>query len=217
MHHLSHSIWFPNPEEADNEGFLAIGGDLTVKRLMHAYRSGIFPWFDEYQPILWWSPDPRMVLFLKDLKVSKSLKKTIQKNKFNITYNTCFTEVIKNCSQIKRDGQQGTWITKQMEEAYIKLNKIGHATSVEVWLENELVGGLYGIDLIDKKVFCGESMFSSVSDASKVGLYYLVEKLKAKKYQLIDCQMYTPHLERLGAKEIPRKEFLKYLSIKNDI
>lgn len=212
MHHLSHSIWFPNPEEADYEGFLAIGGDLSVKRLMHAYRSGIFPWFDEHQPILWWSPDPRMVLFLKDLKVSKSLKKTIQKNKFNITFNTCFSEVIKSCSQIKREGQQGTWITKQMEEAYIKLHKIGHATSVEVWLENELVGGLYGIDLIDKKVFCGESMFSSVSDASKVGLYYLVEKLKARNYQLIDCQMYTPHLERLGAKEIPRKEFLKYLS-----
>ena len=212
MHHLSHSIWFPNPEEADIEGLLAIGGDLSVKRLMHAYRSGIFPWFDDYQPILWWSPDPRMVLFLDDFKVSKSLKKTIQKKKFTITYNTCFIEVIKNCSQIKREGQQGTWITSQMEEAYIQLHKKNYAVSIEVWLEDKLVGGLYGIDLIDKKVFCGESMFSKKSDASKVGFYYLVEQLKAKNYLFIDCQMYTSHLERLGATEIPRKKFLKYLS-----
>ena len=211
MHHLSHSIWFPNPEEADKEGLLAIGGDLSVKRLMHAYRSGIFPWFDDFQPILWWSPDPRMVLFLDKLKISKSLKRTIQKKKFTITYNTCFRKVIKNCSQIKREGQQGTWITSQMEDAYIQLHKKNYAVSIEVWLEDELVGGLYGIDLIDKKVFCGESMFSKESDASKVGLYYLVEQLKAKNYQLIDCQMYTSHLERLGAEEIPRNEFLKYL------
>ncbi|MFT5248514.1 MAG: leucyl/phenylalanyl-tRNA--protein transferase [bacterium] len=211
MHHLSHSIWFPYPEEADTEGLLAIGGDLSVKRLMHAYRSGIFPWFDDYQPILWWSPDPRMVLFLDNFKVSKSLQKTIQKNKFTITFNTCFEEVIKNCSQIKREGQQGTWITSQMQEAYLQLHKIGYATSVEVWLEDELVGGLYGIDLIDKKVFCGESMFSNVSDASKVAFYFLVEQLKTKNYQFIDCQMYTPHLERLGATEIPREKFLKYL------
>ena len=211
MHHLSHSIWFPYPEEADTEGLLAIGGDLSVKRLMHAYRSGIFPWFDDYQPILWWSPDPRMVLFLDNFKVSKSLQKTIQKNKFTITFNTCFEEVIKNCSQIKREGQQGTWITSKMQEAYLKLHKIGYATSVEVWLEDELVGGLYGIDLIDKKVFCGESMFSNVSDASKVAFYYLVAQLKTKNYQFIDCQMYTPHLERLGATEIPRERFLKYL------
>ena len=212
MHHLSNSIWFPNPEEADKEGLLAIGGDLSIKRLMHAYRSGIFPWFEDYQPILWWSPDPRMVLFLDNFKVSKSLQKTIQKKKFTITYNACFSEVIRNCSQIKREGQQGTWITNQMQEAYLQLHKIGHATSVEIWLDDELVGGLYGIDLIDKKVFCGESMFSKVSDASKVGFYYLVAKLKAKNYQLIDCQMYTAHLERLGAKEIPRNEFLKYLN-----
>ena len=211
MHHLSHSIWFPNPEEADTEGLLAIGGDLSVKRLMHAYRSGIFPWFDDYQPILWWSPDPRMVLFLDNFKVTKSLQKTIQKNKFTITYNTCFSEVIKNCSKIKRDGQVGTWITQQMEDAYIHLNKVGHAVSVEVWLDSQLVGGLYGIDLLDKRVFCGESMFSKESDASKVAFNFLVEKLKAKNYQLIDCQMHTPHLERLGAIEIPRNDFLKYL------
>ena len=212
MHHLSNSIWFPNPEEADKEGLLAFGGDLSVKRLMHAYRSGIFPWFDDYQPILWWSPDPRMIMFLDDFKVSKSLEKIIHKNKFTITYNTCFREVIRNCSQIKREGQQGTWITSQMQEAYLQLHELGLATSVEIWLGDELVGGLYGIDLIDKKVFCGESMFSKVSDASKVGFYYLVAQLKAKNYQLIDCQMYTTHLERLGAKEIPRNEFLKYLN-----
>ena len=212
MHHLSNSIWFPNPEEADKEGLLAFGGDLSVKRLMHAYRSGIFPWFDDYQPILWWSPNPRMIMFLDDFKVSKSLEKIIHKNKFTITYNTCFREVIRNCSQIKREGQQGTWITSQMQEAYLQLHELGLATSVEIWLGDELVGGLYGIDLIDKKVFCGESMFSKVSDASKVGFYYLVAQLKAKNYQLIDCQMYTTHLERLGAKEIPRNEFLKHLN-----
>tara|TARA_B110000211_G_scaffold220930_1_gene268030 strand:+ start:387 stop:1028 length:642 start_codon:yes stop_codon:yes gene_type:complete len=212
MHHLSNSIWFPNPEEADKEGLLAFGGDLSVKRLMHAYRSGIFPWFDDYQPILWWSPDPRMIMFLDDFKVSKSLEKIIHKNKFTITYNTCFREVIRNCSQIKREGQQGTWITSQMQEAYLQLHELGLATSVEIWLGDELVGGLYGIDLIDKKVFCGESMFSKVSDASKVGFYYLVAQLKAKNYQLIDCQMYTTHMERLGAKEIPRNEFLKHLN-----
>lgn len=212
MHHLSNSIWFPNPEEADKEGLLAVGGDLSVKRLMHAYRSGIFPWFDDYQPILWWSPDPRMIMFLDDFKVSKSLEKIIHKNKFTITYNTCFREVIRNCSQIKREGQQGTWITSQMQEAYLQLHELGLATSVEIWLGDELVGGLYGIDLIDKKVFCGESMFSKVSDASKVGFYYLVAQLQAKNYQLIDCQMYTTHLERLGAKEIPRNEFLKHLN-----
>ena len=212
MHHLSQTIWFPNPEEADKDGLLSIGGDLSVKRLIHAYCSGIFPWFDEYQPILWWSPNPRMVMFLDDFKVSKSLKKIILKNKFTVTYNNCFEEVIKNCSQIKREGQQGTWINSQMQEAYLQLHKIGFATSIEVWLEDKLVGGLYGMDLKDKKVFCGESMYSYLSDASKVAFYYLVAQLKVKNYQLIDCQMYTPHLERLGAVEIPREKFLKYLN-----
>ncbi len=211
MHYLSHSIWFPKPEEADEEGLLAVGGDLSVKRLMHAYRSGIFPWYEEGQPILWWSPNPRMVLFLDNFKVSKSLQKTIKSKKFTVTFNTCFSEVIKNCSDIKREGQPGTWITSEMKKSYIKLNELGFAISVEVWLENELVGGLYGINLAEKKVYCGESMFSKTSDASKVGFYYLVELLKTKGYQLIDCQMYTPHLESLGATEIPRGEFFKIL------
>jgi len=214
MNYLSNSIWFPNPEDAAEDGLLAVGGDLSVKRLMHAYRSGIFPWFEDGQPILWWSPNPRMILFLEKFKVSKSLQKTIKKKIFNVTFNTCFSEVIKNCSQIKRNGQHGTWITSSMEEAYINLHQLGFATSVEVWIDEELVGGLYGVDLADKKIFCGESMFSKVSDASKVAFYNLVEILKLKNYQFIDCQMYTVHLESLGAEEIPRKDFLKALICK---
>ncbi len=212
MQILSKSIWFPNPNEADDDGLLAIGGDLSVKRLMNAYRSGIFPWYEKGQLLLWWSPNPRMVLFPENFKVSKSLRKTIKSNKFKVKFNTCFSEVIINCSQINRNGQQGTWITSEMVEAYIKLNNLGYALSVEVWFEDELVGGLYGIDLPDKKIFCGESMFSLMSDASKVGFYYLIEMLKQKEYQLIDCQMYTVHLESLGAEEISRTKFLNYLN-----
>ena len=212
MQLLSKSIWFPKPKEAAEDGLLALGGDLSVKRLMHAYRSGIFPWYEDGQPILWWSPNPRMVLFLEEFKVSKSLRKTIKSKKFTVTFNTCFSEVIKNCSQIKRNGQQGTWITSKMQEAYINLHNKNFAVSVEVWFEEKLVGGLYGIDLPDKKIFCGESMFSFVSDASKVGFYYLIEKLKQKEYQFIDCQMYTAHLESLGAVEISRDDFLKKLN-----
>ncbi len=211
MDYLTESLWFPNPEEADKDGLLAIGGDLSSARLLLAYHSGVFPWYEEGQPLLWWSPDSRMVLFPLDFKVSKSLQKTINSNKFKVTFNTCFSEVIKKCSMIKRNGQAGTWITQEMQDAYSELNKLGHAISVEVWKGENLVGGLYGIDLPNKKIFCGESMFSKVSDASKVGFYYLVEKLNEKSYKLIDCQMYTSHLESLGAVEMPRNEFLKFL------
>ena len=211
MYQLSKSIWFPSHEQSDKNGLIAVGGDLTEERLLHAYRSGIFPWFNEGQPLLWWSPDPRMILFPKKFKVSKSLKKTIFKNKYSITYNKSFEEVINCCSKIKREGQQGTWITKNMITAYLQLHKNGYAQSIEVWSDNQLIGGLYGVDLKEKKIFCGESMFSKKNDASKIALYYLVKKIKAKKYKLIDCQMYTPHLESLGAQEIPRNEFLKYL------
>ena len=211
MHYITESLWFPNPEEASEEGLLAIGGDLSIERLLLAYRSGIFPWYEDGQPIMWWSPEPRMVLFPSNFKVSKSLQKIIANNKFRITFDTCFSEIIKNCSIIKRDGQGGTWITNEMEKAYIQLHKKGHAHSVEVWEDDKLVGGLYGIDLVEQKVFCGESMFSKVSDASKVGFYYLLEKLKTMNYKLIDCQMYTSHLESLGATEIPRKEFSSFL------
>lgn len=211
MQELSKSIWFPNHDESNKDGLIAVGGDLSVERLMHAYHSGIFPWFNEGQPLLWWSPDPRMILLPESFKVSKSLKKTILSNKYKITLNTSFEEVINCCSKIKRKGQQGTWITKNMITAYLQLHKKGHAQSVEVWSDNQLVGGLYGIDLKEKKIFCGESMFSKKNNASKIALYYLVKKLKTENYRLIDCQMYTSHLESLGAQEIPRHEFLKYL------
>ncbi|MDB2494580.1 leucyl/phenylalanyl-tRNA--protein transferase [Flavobacteriaceae bacterium] len=211
MQELSKSIWFPNHDESNKDGLIAVGGDLSVERLMHAYHLGIFPWFNEGQPLLWWSPDPRMILLPESFKVSKSLKKTILSNKYKITLNTSFEEVINCCSKIKRKGQQGTWITKNMITAYLQLHKKGHAQSVEVWSDNQLVGGLYGIDLKEKKIFCGESMFSKKNNASKIAFYYLVKKLKTENYRLIDCQMYTSHLESLGAQEIPRHEFLKYL------
>ena len=213
MHYITESLWFPNPEEASEEGLLAIGGDLSIERLLLAYRSGIFPWYEDGQPIMWWSPEPRMVLFPSNFKVSKSLQKIIANNKFRITFDTCFSEIIKNCSIIKRDGQGGTWITNEMEKAYIQLHKKGHAHSVEVWEDDKLVGGLYGIDLVEQKVFCGESMFSKVSDASKVGFYYLIENLRLKNYKLIDCQMHTTHLESLGAIEISREKFLNYVAL----
>ena len=211
MQELSKSIWFPNHDESNKDGLIAVGGDLSVERLMHAYHLGIFPWFNEGQPLFWWSPDPRMILLPESFKVSKSLKKTILSNKYKITLNTSFEEVINCCSKIKRKGQQGTWISKNMITAYLQLHKKGHAQSVEVWSDNQLVGGLYGIDLKEKKIFCGESMFSKKNNASKIALYYLVKKLKTENYRLIDCQMYTSHLESLGAQEIPRHEFLKYL------
>jgi len=211
MYQLSSSLYFPDPEMALSDGLLAIGGDLSSERLLLAYRSGIFPWYDDAQPILWWSPDPRMVLIPENFKVSKSLRRTIKSQKFKITINQAFSEVINNCSSISRNGQRGTWITEEMEEAYISLNKLGHAMSIEVWENDVLVGGLYGVNLPEKKIFCGESMFSKVNDASKVAFFNLVSLLKEKNYKLIDCQLYTPHLESLGAVEITRKDFLKLL------
>jgi leucyl/phenylalanyl-tRNA--protein transferase len=211
MYFLNNNIEFPDIDTASEDGLLAVGGDLSAERLILAYRSGIFPWYEEGQPILWWSPDPRMVLYPSKLKISRTLKKTIESNRFNVTYNTKFSEVIEQCASLRRKGQSGTWITKEMIEAYIELHRIGFAKSVEVWLEEQLVGGLYGIDLSKKKIFCGESMFSLERDASKVALFHLVEKLKPMNYKLIDCQMYTQHLEKLGAEEIPRDEFQSYL------
>lgn len=208
---LDDSCWFPDPSQADEDGLLAVGGDLSPERVLLGYHSGIFPWYESDQPILWWSPDPRMVLFPKELKVSKSLKKTIRSSQFHVTFNKNFSEVIRQCANIGREGQDGTWITNEMITTYEILNKQGHACSVEVWEDDELVGGLYGIDLPVQKVFCGESMFSKVSNASKVGFYHWVQQLVRLDYKLIDCQMYTAHLERLGAVEIARKEFLRYL------
>lgn len=211
MVYLTDELWFPPFEFATRDGLLAVGGDLSVDRLLLAYRSGIFPWYSEGEPILWWSPDPRMVLFPKRLKVSKSLLKIIQKNEFSITFNTAFSDVIRKCAAIEREGQADTWITNDMVDVYQKLHELGHAHSVEVWRDDKLVGGLYGIDLPEQKVFCGESMFSKESNASKVAFYYLIKKLKAEEYTIVDCQVHTLHLESLGAEEIPRTEFLNYL------
>ncbi len=209
MYLLTEEIAFPPVSETSSEGILAFGGDLQPERLLLAYKNGIFPWYSEDEPIIWWSPDPRMVLFPQDLKVSKSMKQLLRKNAFKITYNQAFTEVIDACAKIYRPGQDDTWITEEMKEAYIELYKLKYAVSVEVWQDEKLVGGIYGIDL--GHIFCGESMFSKVSNASKYGFIHLVEQLKKNGYQLIDCQMYTDHLASLGAYEIPREVFLSYL------
>ncbi|WP_299218929.1 leucyl/phenylalanyl-tRNA--protein transferase [uncultured Aquimarina sp.] len=211
MYILNHFIDFPPVSDANEDGLLALGGDLSIPRLLSAYHNGIFPWYDEDQPILWFSPDPRMVLFPEDLKISKSMRQLIRKNYFEITFNKDFKQVIDNCASISRPDQFGTWITSDMQEAYIQLHKIGYAISVEVWKDEAIVGGLYGIWLEEKKVFCGESMFSKVSNASKYGFIKLVERLKEKGVKLIDCQVYTDHLASLGAKEISRDAFMEFL------
>jgi len=212
MYYVFNDLFFPPVTEADEDGILAIGGDLNPERLQLAYKSGIFPWFNEGEPILWWSPDPRMVLFLDELIVSKSMRNILNRNQFKITFNQNFAAVISNCQKIKRDGQNGTWISNEMIDAYCKLNELGIAKSVEVWQDEVLVGGLYGIDL--GHVFCGESMFSKVSNASKAAFISLVNKLKKENYELLDCQVYNPHLESLGCREIDREEFMSILKRK---
>ena len=211
MYLLTNDIEFPNPNQADANGLLAIGGDLSSKRLLKAYNSGVFPWYNENEPLLWWSPNPRMVLFPKELRISKSMRVILRKEVFKITFNKAFNEVIQECAKIKRHDQEDTWITNDMINAYIELHKEGHALSVEVWKEEKLVGGLYGIDLKDKKVFCGESMFSKESNASKAAFITLTKELNEKEYKIIDCQMHTSHLESLGAREIDRKKLLEIL------
>tara|TARA_R110000796_G_scaffold18693_6_gene56639 strand:- start:14475 stop:15110 length:636 start_codon:yes stop_codon:yes gene_type:complete len=206
---LNHRLLFPDVEKADDDGLLAVGGDLSPERLLLAYKNGIFPWFYEDSMILWWSPDPRMVLFPNKIKISKSMAQVIKSNKFRITWNTQFEEVVNACSAIKRKGQAGTWITPEMKSAYLKLHQMGIAKSIEVWENDNLVGGLYGIDL--GNVFCGESMFSRKSNASKFAFISLAKELQQKEYKLIDCQVHTAHLESLGAEEIPRKQFIKIL------
>ena len=213
MYLLDDQFWFPPQHLADESGLLAIGGDLSPERLLLAYQNGIFPWYNAGQPILWHSPDPRMVLFPSALKVSKSMRQLLRKELFEVTINKAFEKVIRACSGIPRAGQEATWITDDMIAAYIKLHKLGHAVSVEVWQEEQLVGGLYGIDLPEQKVFCGESMFSTVSNASKVGFITWVQQLHKRAYKLIDCQVYTEHLASLGAEEIPRTAFLEYLKM----
>ena len=202
---------FPPPDYADPSGLLAVGGDLSKERLLEAYRLGIFPWYSDDQPILWWSPDPRLVLDLKDFKISRSLRKTLKKAIFQVTFDHAFEQVIQACAVVPRAAQNGTWITEEMQEAYINLHGLGYAHSVESWLGGELVGGLYGVSL--GKAFFGESMFHLKTDASKVALATLVEKLKSWDFHFIDSQMTTEHMIRLGAKELPRRIFLKRLQL----
>lgn len=196
---------------ADDDGLLAVSRDLSPERLKEAYYKGIFPWYNEGQPVLWWSPDPRMVLFPEKLKIARSMRPLLNQDKFQVTYNQEFQKVIENCGNVDRKGQDGTWITPEIKENYLKLHEEGMALSTEVWDNDKLVGGLYGIYLRDKHIFCGESMFAKASNASKFGLIKLVQKLSREGVKLIDCQSYTSHLESLGAEEIPRKEFLRYL------
>ncbi|MBC3758207.1 leucyl/phenylalanyl-tRNA--protein transferase [Hyunsoonleella sp. SJ7] len=207
MKFLSEKLWFPEVTEATEDGILAIGGDLSVARLLLAYRSGIFPWFETDEPILWWSPDPRFVLFPEKLKVSKSMRQVLRNKDFEVTVNTAFNEVITECAIAKRSGQTGTWITRNMIKAYTELHHLGYAKSVEVWNNDQLIGGLYGIDL-GNGIFTGESMFAKESNASKVGFISFIQN---SEYKLVDCQVFTNHLASLGAEEMSRDEFLKYI------
>lgn len=209
MHFLTEALLFPPVTESSPEGLLAVGGDLSTERLLLAYQSGIFPWFEDGDPILWWSPVQRMVLFPEEFKVSKSMRNVINQGIFQVTFNTAFREVMVNCQTVKREGQYGTWISDDMIEAYCTLHELGKAMSVEVWQNDTLVGGLYGVDMFP--VFCGESMFSRASNASKMAFIALVNYLKANNYTLLDSQIYNDHLDSLGCREIPREEFIKIL------
>jgi len=206
---LSDEIVFPSPYLASKEGLLAVGGDLSKNRLLTAYRMGIFPWFSDGEPILWWSPDPRLVLYPEKIKISKTLRKIIKKKMFHVTMDSAFTQVINQCAQVRLKNNQRTWIVKDMIDAYCELHKSGFAHSVEAWHEGELVGGLYGISL--GRCFFGESMFTRTSNASNVALIKLVEHLASLSFDLIDCQITTEHLIRFGAREIPRVRFLEQL------
>jgi leucyl/phenylalanyl-tRNA--protein transferase len=208
MRLLNKIIEFPPLSEANSDGLLAIGGDLSSKRVLYAYKSGIFPWYEADQPLMWWSPDPRFVLYPSKLKISKSSKQLLKSKKFEVSVNRNFKEVILACAKINRQSQSGTWITDQMIEVYCELHNMGIAKSIEVWLDNRLVGGLYGIQFNDV-VFCGESMFSSVSNASKIGFIIFIQM---SKFKLIDCQVYSSHLESLGAEFISRSDFIQYLA-----
>lgn len=203
---------FPNVELAmtDPNGLLAVGGDLSTERLLTAYRSGIFPWYSAGQPMMWWSPNPRSVLFLNSLRISRSLKKSLRNTEYELRLNTDFDQVLKNCATSRRDGL-GTWITQEMASAYNRLHRVGHAHSIEVWQHNKLVGGLYGIAI--GKIFFGESMFSRIRDASKIALTALVKYLEQHQFAFIDCQVESPHLNSLGARAIARPQFIKYLDI----
>jgi leucyl/phenylalanyl-tRNA--protein transferase len=210
VYRLSQKLLFPSPHLASHEGLLAVGGDLSINRLLLAYRLGIFPWYSEGEPILWWSPDPRLVLYPDELKTSRSLNKVIKRRAFKVTIDRAFEEVISECARVRLETQEGTWIVDEMVSAYCRLHTAGFAHSVEAWREGRLAGGLYGVSL--GKCFFGESMFTRVTNASKVALVALVNHLKALRFDLIDCQIATTHLKRFGAREISRARYLKELN-----
>jgi leucyl/phenylalanyl-tRNA--protein transferase len=214
---LSDELVFPPPELAEDSGLLALGGDLSEARLLLAYSMGIFPWYSEGDPILWWSPDPRLVLFPEELKISRSLEQTIKKGLYKITTDTAFESIIKNCAEIHKNDDGGTWITGEMIDAYISLYRSGFAHSVESWYRGKLIGGLYGISL--GSAFFGESMFTKKSDASKAAFVTLVRQLRKWNFTLIDCQITTRHLVSLGAREVPRSTFVNLLkeALKNPV
>lgn len=203
------SFRFPTVDSASEEGIVAVGGNLSPGMLLSAYRQGLFPWYSEGEPILWWSPDPRFILFPAELHISKSMQRLVKKGPFRITFDTVFGEVISACSTSPRPGQNGTWITTEVVDGYTRLHELGYAHSVEAWNEDQLAGGLYGIWL--GSVFFGESMFSRVPNASKSALVELVSMLAGQGLTFVDCQYYTPHLESLGARNVPRDEFMGLL------
>jgi leucyl/phenylalanyl-tRNA---protein transferase len=212
MVYLTKELFFPPISQTTPQGILAAGGDLSPERLLLAYENGIFPWYEDSDPILWWCPEQRMVLFFDELKISHSMRNIINQKTFYVTFNQSFRDVMINCQKAKREGQYGTWITDEMIDSYNELFEMKKAISVEVWQNKELVGGLYGVDL--GHVFCGESMFSSVSNASKMAFISLVKYLKERNYKLLDCQIYNDHLDSLGCREIPRTEFMTILKNK---
>ncbi len=207
---LSENLSFPSPRLASKEGLLAIGGDLSPERLLLAYRLGIFPWYSDGDPIMWWSPDPRLVLYPQQLRISRSLKRFIKRGRFHVTADRAFGAVIEECARIRRKRQEGTWIVDDMIQAYCRLHEAGFAHSVETWEEAHLVGGLYGLSL--GKIFFGESMFARKSNASKVALVALVEHLRTFDFALVDCQVVSSHLKRFGARAIPRSRYLDELT-----
>ena len=208
MRWLNDTIEFPPLSEANNDGLLAVGGDLSSKRVLLAYQSGIFPWYEANQPLLWWAPNPRFVLYPSKLKVSKSSKRLMKSKKFEVSVNRNFKDVILACAKVKRQSQSGTWITDKMIDVYCELHQMGFAKSVEVWLDNKLVGGLYGVQF-NEDLFCGESMFSYVSNASKIGF---ISFIQMSDFKLIDCQVHSSHLESLGAEKINRSDFMQHLT-----
>ncbi len=209
VYRIPRQLVFPPPEEAEESGLLGVGGDLQPRRLLLAYSTGIFPWYGEGQPILWFSPDPRFVLELDELHVGRSLRKRLRRGDYRVTMDLAFEEVIGSCKQAPRPGQEGTWITGDMREAYLELHRLGFAHSVETWQGDTLVGGLYGVSL--GGLFAGESMFARASDASKVAFVWLVRQLAVWDFGLVDSQVYTDHLDRFGAREIPRADYLERL------